>query len=349
MRCWRCHANYGENIKICVKCGINLVTGQSLSSSIGGLPQGPEPIERRPWLADTLPGLFVMKACVAGVSLAALGYFMLFYFTFMMSIPIVVVGAILTAQAISFLIVGELWLLHTAALEFRSKDWTTLLTLLLVPVTLWIFALKISYRPGASALEDAKFKVPELFTPDAPKPPPPPPASPYIINDLVPPGSRAGEEDEPPIAIPHHSTLFVAKNGDIYITGRIITKYNAATGKIDIVAGSDAEPGFYGNGGPATKAVFNTPSAVAVDTTGNVYVADINCIRKVDARTGKIDALIGDGGKGPSTHPETGVAKEVQLAFPKLLCVDLNGNVYEIDQGPLLRKMDAATGYVTVV
>ena len=45
-------------------------------------------------------------------------------------------------------------------------------------------------------------------------------------------------------------------------------------GLITTVAGSDVEPGFAGDGGPALLARFNRPSSVAVDDGGNIYIAD---------------------------------------------------------------------------
>jgi hypothetical protein len=69
---------------------------------------------------------------------------------------------------------------------------------------------------------------------------------------------------------------------------------HAATGIVDTVAGSA------GDGGPATGARLNYASAVAVDIAGNLYIADtLNYrIRRVDASTGIISPVAGDGVSG---------------------------------------------------
>lgn len=73
-----------------------------------------------------------------------------------------------------------------------------------------------------------------------------------------------------------------------------------ASGTVIVVAGNgsvgwEGDPGYGGDGGPATEAVLYNPSAAAVDSSGNVYIADTNnCIvRKVTKSTGIINTYAG--------------------------------------------------------
>ncbi|RMG45824.1 MAG: serine/threonine protein kinase, partial [Acidobacteria bacterium] len=65
------------------------------------------------------------------------------------------------------------------------------------------------------------------------------------------------------------------------------------------VAGT-GEPGFSGDGGPATAARLMNPSALALDAEGNLYIADVgnNRIRRVDRATGIITTVAGSGARG---------------------------------------------------
>src|SRR5579864_1110415 len=65
--------------------------------------------------------------------------------------------------------------------------------------------------------------------------------------------------------------------GNVYIADRDNHRVRRidTSGNIATVAGN-GEQGFFGDGGPATSASLNTPTAVAVDTNGNIYIADSN-------------------------------------------------------------------------
>ncbi len=68
-----------------------------------------------------------------------------------------------------------------------------------------------------------------------------------------------------------------------------------ASGIITTVAGN-GQPGYYRNGVSATMAMINYPTGVAVDTFGNIYIADCYncCISKVNA-SGIITTVAGNG------------------------------------------------------
>src|SRR5437899_9388589 len=69
------------------------------------------------------------------------------------------------------------------------------------------------------------------------------------------------------------------------------------SGTVRFLVGSAEKGRFKGDGGPAVAATLNFPSAVAVDSNGNLYIADTfnHRVRRVDAATGTIWTLAGTG------------------------------------------------------
>ena len=78
-----------------------------------------------------------------------------------------------------------------------------------------------------------------------------------------------------------------------------IRRVDARTNVIATVAGC-GEPGYSGDGGPATRARFNEPYGITVDKSGNVYVADRHnhCVRRIDASSGIVTTFAGNGSSG---------------------------------------------------
>jgi trimeric autotransporter adhesin len=128
-----------------------------------------------------------------------------------------------------------------------------------------------------------------------------------IIESVAASGGRDEGCPPRPGAIPFvasPSDVAVSPAGDIYF---LVTALNAVM-RIDpgtdsktglrttsIAAGS--EPGFSGDGGPATKAQFSAPSGLAIDSSGNLFIADCGNqrVRRVDARTKTIMTIAGNG------------------------------------------------------
>ena len=101
---------------------------------------------------------------------------------------------------------------------------------------------------------------------------------------------------------------------------------------------------------PATNAALNDPTGVFVDGSGNLYIADFgnHRVRKVDAVTGNITTVAGNGTAGFSG--DGGPAISASLNHPYRVYVDASGNVYFAEQfNHRVRKVDAVTGIITTV
>jgi hypothetical protein len=126
----------------------------------------------------------------------------------------------------------------------------------------------------------------------------------------------------------------------------------AVMGTISTVAGSGSE-GFSGDGGPAVKADFYAPAGIAVDTAGNIFIADaFNArVRRVDHLTRKVSTFAGDG-LGCTTPPcgDGGLAVDANITAPGSLAVDSSGNLYIADPyDAVVRRVDATTNIITTV
>jgi len=94
---------------------------------------------------------------------------------------------------------------------------------------------------------------------------------------------------------------------------------------ISTVAGN-ATSGYAGDGGPATQADLNNPCGIAVDSSGNLYIADSgnSRIRKVSA--GIISTVAGSGTDGYSG--DGGSSTQANIDLPCGVAVDSSGNIY---------------------
>lgn len=117
------------------------------------------------------------------------------------------------------------------------------------------------------------------------------------------------------------------------------------------IAGNTLIRGFAGDGGPATQASFNFIWHVAMDeNSGDIYVNDeFNyVIRKIDAHTGIISTVAGNGIKGNSGMG--GPATQASFTEPVGVAVDQGGNVFITDQVLMqIYRVDRKTGLINVI
>lgn len=138
------------------------------------------------------------------------------------------------------------------------------------------------------------------------------------------------------VAIDQHSDVFIA-------VGNRIVRWDSS-GTVVTVAGNSAAA-YTGDNGPATSATLSGPQAVAVDSAGNLYIADTvnNVIRKVS--NGVITTIAGGGSSYPG---DNGPATSAQLIYPAGVAVDSAGNVYVADLGHA-RIREISNGVITTI
>lgn len=157
------------------------------------------------------------------------------------------------------------------------------------------------------------------------------------------------------VAVDQLGSLYIADGGN-----HRVRKVDPS-GIITTIAGNGIE-GFSGDGGPATEAVMNKPSDVAVDGADNLYIADkINSrIRKIDA-SGIISTVA--GGFSVEDDPlaqvyyatgsnvrDGGKATEARLGYPKGVSVDALGTMFIADSGDnRIRKVDPSGTISTIL
>ena len=150
------------------------------------------------------------------------------------------------------------------------------------------------------------------------------------------------------------SDVAVDSDGNIYIadnTNDVIRKVTKSTGNIDTVAGQIGQKGSSGDGGPATGAKLDNPFGIAVDSEGNIFIADKRgpAIRKVTKSTGNIDTVAGILGQFGSTG-DGSAATSANLNEPNGVAVDSSGNIYIADsENSVIRKVTKSTGIITTV
>ncbi len=134
--------------------------------------------------------------------------------------------------------------------------------------------------------------------------------------------------------------------GNIYIADQLnqrIRKIDAGSGLISTVAGNGI-PGFSGDDSLATNAKLKMPASVALDDSGNIYIADQynNRVRKISISGNIITTIAGTGIAG--ALGDGSLAVNAQIDSPISVAVDHSYNVYIADyKNAKVRKIDAVT------
>ena len=148
------------------------------------------------------------------------------------------------------------------------------------------------------------------------------------------------------------STLALDGSGNLlFIDGSRIRKMDQNSGLVSTLAGTGAA-GFSGDGGPAVLATFSSPSALALDPAGNVYIADTGNqrIRMITTGDGHISTIAGTGTGGFSGDGGLAAGASLNLSWPTGLAVDFGNHLLISDtSNNRIRSIDLGTGLISTV
>ena len=159
-------------------------------------------------------------------------------------------------------------------------------------------------------------------------------------------------DDGPALAAKFRAPSDVAIGGDGSVFVADSSNFRVRKIFVDGTISAYAGRGSYGNdgdGGPATEARMRAPSGIAIDSDGNLFIADSSShvVRRVDP-SGMISTFAGTGVRGFSG--DGGPAAEAQLNSPTDVFTDASGNVYITDFGNTrIRRVDAGGVITTIV
>uniref|UniRef100_Q025Z3 NHL repeat containing protein n=1 Tax=Solibacter usitatus (strain Ellin6076) TaxID=234267 RepID=Q025Z3_SOLUE len=144
------------------------------------------------------------------------------------------------------------------------------------------------------------------------------------------------------------SDLKLDSSGNLYLAGGNNVFKLTSAGKVTTVAGNGTSGTYTGDGGPAINAGFSGAYAIALDSTGNLYICDSgnNAIRKVTP-DGIIRTIA--GGKGKGFAGDNGPASAAALNYPRHIALDGAGNIYINDYNNNRIRKIALDGTITTI
>ncbi|MGA7969252.1 MAG: choice-of-anchor D domain-containing protein [Terriglobales bacterium] len=165
------------------------------------------------------------------------------------------------------------------------------------------------------------------------------------------PATSAWLDDPSGVAVDKHGNIFIADTLNC-----LVREVSAQTGNISILAGTPPDQtgllhcGYSGDGGLATNAKVWFPNDVAVDGSGNVFIADTSscAIREVSTSTGIISTVAGSGSCGYSG--DGALATSAQINLPNGVTIDSSGNIFIADTSNcLIREVFSSSGNISTV
>jgi len=178
-----------------------------------------------------------------------------------------------------------------------------------------------------------------------------------VAGGAVPAGAATSADIPGPTSVAEDAAgnIYIAAAASYYV-------FKVSSGNISVFAGTGIQ-GFSGEGGPATSANLNGPAALAFDSSGNLYIADLNRVRCVLAVAGgcmgskaSVGAIVTVAGGNPQCAPSTdpcgdgGPAGQALLSAPQALAFDGSGNLYIADTlDQKIRMVSQNTAIITTI
>ncbi len=179
-----------------------------------------------------------------------------------------------------------------------------------------------------------------------------------IITTIAGTGNTGYEGDDGPATsalIQYPFGVNLDDAGNVYFGDKsgfnVIRKVTVATGIISTVAGvGSASGGFNGDNIQATMAMLSNPFDVVLDSSDNLYISEYGSyrVRKVDALTGLITTVVGDG--TASSSGDGSAATSVSINGPIFTRFDRDGNLYisEYDGHRIRKVVTVSTDIPTI-
>lgn len=150
-------------------------------------------------------------------------------------------------------------------------------------------------------------------------------------------------------AVPSPQGVTVDGQGNLYIASTTLVRRVDTNGIITTYAGTPPKKsGYSGDGGQANAALLKSPSGLVADNLGNLFIADADHVRKVDA-TGTITTYAGVSGNSSTPIGDGGPATSAYLGVTQSVTLDGGGNLYigTAQNGGHVRKVTAGgAGFV---
>jgi len=140
--CWKCGEEYEPEVRICVRCGVDLDTGERIETRMG------EEEDRLPmhwrllaFVANWMPGILrpvvIVAAAVGGlVGFALIGFGMFLVFGLggvFTGVAVAAGGLIAYAQAVAWLLVGRLGIIHDVLADMEDRKWPVFFLMVFAP------------------------------------------------------------------------------------------------------------------------------------------------------------------------------------------------------------------------
>ncbi len=155
--CPKCGTDYPSETVICVKCGVDLRTGEALETEADPV-RGPSPgMQALQFVGDLVPGLFrpallitaLLIGCV-GLGILWFGWVLFGFGAIFGAVAIMAAGLVTYAQGIAWVLYGRFSFLPECLAEFNSNQWLLFVVVLFAPMAAFFILLSLAAEQAAA-------------------------------------------------------------------------------------------------------------------------------------------------------------------------------------------------------